>query len=179
MDSIVRMKGEPRKSNRRLCLFVGFDGTLQDFELFLKENHKDLSVSLSQLQKDSSRWNWKKRKNEYKQLEEERLRNESESMFNELNRKGMEDMNVFFDVLNDLKKDLLIRYGNGEITSTNVLRVLKDYIRLYRQATEIYYINSRHQLQPIETENDSNDSMEAVNTFLNAMKINRENHQMK
>ena len=75
VDPCKRMKGEPKKSNRRLCIYTNFAGTLKEFEVHLKKHHPDLSVSISTIEKESQKWKWQDRKNNYKQQQEKHLYN--------------------------------------------------------------------------------------------------------
>lgn len=169
-DPCTRMKGEPKKSNRRLCLYVKFAGTFKEFEAHLRKHHKDIAIGIATLKKESSKYNWKDRKNKYKQQQEQQLQNEIEDLFKALNKSSIEDMNNFFNDINELKHDLMRRYRAEEITSTNALRVLKDYIKLYREATEIYYINSRHPLHPSKNiENNEAQTIDAITTFVDSI----------
>lgn len=174
-DPCTRMKGEPKKSNRRLCLFSKYTGTLKEFEAHLQKHHKDLAVSYTTLMNESSKYNWKDRKNKYKQQQEQQLQNEIEDLFKTLNKSSIEDMSNFFNDINELKHDLMRRYRSNEITSTNALRVLKDYIKLYREATEIYYINSRHSLFPAEKEAENEaQTIDAITTFVDSLRVLRD-----
>ena len=175
VDPCTRMKGEPKKSNRRLCIYVNFAGSLKEFEAHLRKHHKDLSVSIATLKNESRKWNWQERKNNYKQQQEKQLQNEIEDLYKSLNKTSIEDMNNFFNDINELKADLMRRFRADEITSTNALRVLKDYIKLYREATEIYYINSRHSLFPAEKEQDNEtNTIDAITTFVDSLRVLRE-----
>ena len=173
-DSLCRMKGEPMKSHRRFELFVSFDGTLKEFEVFLRENHSDISVSLSQLQKDSSRWNWQRRLNEYKHFQESVLREKSEEIFCQLNYSSIQDMSEIVCMLNELRCDVMEKYRSNELSSTTALKLLREYVRVYREITEIYYINSRHSLQPMEDQQSNAESAGAVSTFVEALQGLRE-----
>lgn len=174
-DPCTRMKGEPKKSNRRLCIYVNFAGTLKEFEAHLRKHHKDLAIGVATLKKESSKYNWKDRKNKYKQQQEQQLQNEIEDLFKTLNKSSIEDMNNFFNDINELRHDLMRRYRSNEITSTNALRVLKDYIKLYREATEIYYINSRHSLFPAEKEAENEtQTIDAITTFVDSLRVLRD-----
>ena len=178
IDPCKRMKGEPKKSNRRLCLYSNFAGTLKEFETHLKKHHKDISVTYSTLQKESAKWKWHERKNKYKQQQEQQLQNEIEDLFQTLNKSSIEDMSNFFNDINELKHDLMRRYRSNEITSTNALRVLKDYIKLYREATEIYYINSRHSLFPAEKEAENEaQTIDAITTFVDSLRVLRDENK--
>lgn len=175
VDPCTRMKGEPKKSNRRLCIYVNFAGSLKEFEAHLRKHHKDLSVSIATLKNESSKWNWQERKNNYKTEQEKQLQTEIEDLYKSLNKSSIEDMNNFFNDINELKSDLMRRFRADEITSTNALRVLKDYIKLYREATEIYYINSRHALFPAEKEQDNEtNTIDAITTFVDSLRVLRE-----
>ena len=173
-DSLCRMKGEPMKSHRRFELFVSFDGGLKEFEVFLRENHSDISVSLSQLQKDSSRWEWNRRLNEYKHFQESVLREKSEEIFCQLNYGSIQDMSAVVSLLNELKSDVIDKFRRNELSSTTALKLLKEYVRVYREITEIYYINSRHSLQPMEDQQSNAKSAGAVSTFVEALQGLRE-----
>lgn len=174
-DPCTRMKGEPQKSNRRLCIYSNFAGTLKEFEAHLKKHHKDIAVSTVTLKRESAKWHWQDRKNKHKQQQEQQLQNEIEDLFKTLNKSSIEDMNNFFNDINELRHDLMRRYRSNEITSTNALRVLKDYIKLYREATEIYYINSRHSLFPAEKEAENETStVDAITTFVDSLRVLRD-----
>lgn len=174
-DPCKRMKGEPKKSNQRLCLFSKFAGTLKEFEAHLKKHHKEISVSYKTLRNESQKWKWTERKQKYKQQQEQQLQDEIEDLYKNLNKSSIQDMNNFFNEINELKTDLMRRFRDNEITSTNALRVLKDYIKLYREATEIYYINSRHNLFPEEkTEDNEAHTIDAITTFVDSLRVLRE-----
>lgn len=162
------------KSHRRFVLFVSFDGGLKEFEVFLRENHSDISVSLSQLQKDSSRWNWNKRIDEYKHFQESMMREKTEDIFRELNYGSIEDMSEVVCMLNELRCDVMDRYRSNELSSTTALKLLREYVRTYKEVTEVYYINSRHSLQPLEDQGNNSESMNAVSTFVDALRGLRE-----
>lgn len=173
-DSLCRMKGEPMKSHRRFELFVNFDGTLKDFEVFLRDNHSDISAGLSQLQKDSSRWEWQRRINEYKHFQESVIRERTEDIFCQLNYGSIEDMSAVVSLLNELKCDVMDKFRRNELSSATALRLLREYVRIYKEVTEIYYINSRHSLQPMENQDSNSETAGAVSTFVEALQGLRE-----
>lgn len=179
-DSTERLKGEPRKSNRRLKLYVDFEGTLSDFEIFLKEKHKDIAVSLSQLQKDSSKWSWQSRKEEYQLQREEVTRQIMKNRFLDLNGIGVYDMSKFLVEITYIKEDVMERYNAGDMSIGSVFRLLRDYVKMYRAATEIYYINTRHQLLPNEDLiKDSEPMSPAARNFLSIMRDMRDEIKAK
>ena len=175
-DPLLRQKGEPNKANQRLQLYAKFAGNMKQFKKHLHEHHKDLEVKYHTLHNESSKWKWQERKKQYKQQQEQQLRDEIEDLFQSLNKAGITDMSTFFNDINELRTDLMRRFRANEITSTNALRVLKDYIKLYREATEIYYINSRHALFPQEQDNaEQINSAEAIMTFVDSLRLLRNN----
>ncbi len=147
-----RRKGEPKKTNRRMQIFANFPGDLHKFEGYLKKKHPDLSIKYSSLRIEAHRNEWTSRIAEYHEQRERDLIQEINTIFNDLNYEGILDMKDFFKDINELRNDVMRRWRNGEITSTTALKNLRDYIEHYRQATEIYYINSRHNIQPKEAE---------------------------
>lgn len=151
-NPLERTKGEPKKANRRLQIYANFKGNLPQFEKHLAKKYPDLSVKYSTLDREAAQWKWTRRIGEYKEQQERKLIQEIEETFNELNYEGILDMKDFIKDINELRNDVMRRWRNEEITSTTALKNLKDYIEHYRQATEIYYINSRHNIQPIEAE---------------------------
>ena len=173
-DSLCRMKGEPMKSYRRFELFVNFDGTLKDFEVFLRDNHSDISAGLSQLQKDSSRWEWNRRLNEYKHFQESVIREKTEDIFCQLNYGSIQDMSAVVSLLNELKSDVMDKFRRNELSSATALRLLREYVRIYKEVTEIYYINGRHSLQPEDQGSNDTESAGAVSTFVEALRGLRE-----
>lgn len=126
---------------------------MREFHDYLeKEDHK-LKVTLGTLENDSAENNWKQRRNKYQEVMDKELEEEVADLFRQLNTMGIHDMDSFIRELGELREDAMQQWRDGVIKASTVLRIMKDYITCYRQATEIYYINSRHKLEP-ETEVD-------------------------
>ena len=106
------------------------------------------------MNENSAKDNWSERRKKYTHIREQELTEEIEDLFQDLNKRGIHEMDEFLNDLQELKKDIMTKYRNGEYKASYVLRIFKDYISCYRQATEIYYINTRHNLIPNEQENN-------------------------
>ena len=126
---------------------------LEEFADYLQTQNTIKPVSVSTLEKNSAKDNWTQRRQKYQQLKDQEIQEEVEQLFKQLNTHSIHDMQTYIDDLNKLKKDFIQQYQEGDYKASTTLRLLKDYITCYRQATEIYYINSRHQLFP-----DNNDT---------------------
>ena len=156
-EIIPQIPGESDASYCRLILMLKKGlGTLQELHDYMeKENHK-YYVTLDTLLHNSSKDNWTQRRKKYYNIRDQELREEVEELFQELNVIGIHDMQQYMGDINKLKKDIMQQYHEGVYKASYVLKILKDYIFCYRQATEIYYINSRHPLIPDTTNTNTN-----------------------
>lgn len=151
---IPQIRGESDVSYKRLILYITSNcKDLHEFEDYLKEEHPKLSVTYNTLTTNSSKDNWTERRKKYQEIKEQELEEEVADLFRQLNTRGIHDMDSFIRELGELREDAMQQWRDGVIKASTVLRIMKDYITCYRQATEIYYINSRHKLEP-ETEVD-------------------------
>lgn len=157
-EIVPPIQGETDVSYQRLILMLkkGFN-TLEELQEYLETEDSPLpSVKYKTLRNNSSKDNWKERRKQYQEYREKELREEVEELFQQLNVIGINDMNEYIQDLQTLKKDIMQQYHEGGYKASYVLRILKDYITCYRQATEIYYINSRHPLIPDNTNTNTN-----------------------
>lgn len=149
-----RMKNEPKDSYKRLQYKLSHNiRRLEDLFNALKsdDNVQHLSVGLSKLKKESTKWEWVRREKEYKENIEIELQEEIEEIYKELNTVSIHEMKDFLQNLHDLRVDVMKRFRNKDITSNYALKSLTDYSKCYNEATDIYYTNSRHKREP-ETE---------------------------
>ena len=146
---IPQRKGESDSSYHRLLIMLSQDiGTLQELHDYLQKTNNKYYVKYGTLKANSCKDKWTQRRKKYLDIREQELRDEVEELFQQLNVIGINDMNEYIQDLHQLKKDIMQQYHEGGYKASYVLRILKDYITCYRQATEIYYINSRHPLVP-------------------------------
>ena len=154
---IPQIPGESDASYCRLIIMLTQGlRTLKELHDYLeKEKHK-YYVSYGTLQINSAKDNWMKRIKKYDQLHEQELKEEMEQTFQKLNKTSIQEMAEFLEDLHTLRKDVMKRFHNPseKFNSSSALRALTDYIHCYGKATEIYYINTRHNLIPNEQENN-------------------------
>ncbi len=131
--------------------------------LTLEEFAKQEGYSHSLIMKNSMKWNWRERADAWDAYDSQQLYEKVEHLFEDLNRRGLNDMDSFIDELNELRKDAMDRFRRGDINSTTCLNIMKNYIQCYREATEVYYINCRKPLFPpevVETNDAVSESIE-------------------
>lgn len=155
-EIIPQLPGESDSSYCRLILMLtqGLP-TLQELHDHLKKEDHRYYVTIDTLKHCSANDHWTERRNKYLEIREMELREEVEELFQKLNVTGIHDMEVFLEELNTFKEDIIQRYKKGEYKASYALKCVKDYIFCYRQATEIYYINSRHKLEPDNEKEDT------------------------
>ena len=146
---VPQIEGESDASYCRLIIMLtqGFKNLKELHKYLTEENHR-YSVSYQTLRDNSAKYKWTERRKKYYNIRDQELKEEVEELFQQLNVIGINDMNEYIQDLHQLKKDIMQQYHEGGYKASYVLRILKDYITCYRQATEIYYINSRHPLIP-------------------------------
>jgi len=167
-DIIPPLPGEPATSHQRVLIMAekGIH-TLTGLCEYLEKEEPQLAVSYEYLRKCSAKFNYFQRIDKYIEIREMELREEVEELFQKLNVIGIHDMAQFIEELNTFKEDIIQRYKKGEYKASYALKLVKDYIFCYRQATEIYYINSRHKLEPdIEKEDTITPDEEIINMDL-------------
>lgn len=163
---VPQIPGESDASYCRLIIMLkkGFK-TLEELHDYLQQENHRYYVTLGTLQQNSSKDNWSERRKKYHHIREQELTEEIEDLFQDLNKRGIHEMDEFLNDLQELKKDVMTKYRNGEYKASYVLKILKDYIHCYRQATEIYYINTRHNLIPNEQENNKEVNDQKLQNF--------------
>jgi len=169
-EIVPQIPGESDASYNRLILFLkkGF-GTLKEYAEYLQEEQSQKAVTLATLETNSAKDQWSKRRKKYQQIRDQEIQEEVEQLFQQLNTHSIHDMQDYIDDLNKLKKDFIQQYNEGDYKASTTLRLLKDYITCYRQATEIYYINSRHQLFPDNTDTQTtqtDDKLQQISQIL-------------
>ena len=148
-EIVPQIPGESDLSYKRLIIMLQKGiSTLSELQEYLEENNPNLSVKLQTLNNNSAKDNWSERRNKYYDIREQELREEVEELFQKLNIIGIHDMEQFLGELEELKEDIINKFRNQVYKSSYAIKLLKDYIFCYRQATEIYYINSRHKIEP-------------------------------
>lgn len=151
---IPQIPGESDASYTRLIIMLEQEiSTLDKLFNYLEKKQPDKAVSISQLKKCSAKDNWTERRKKYQEIRDQEIQEEIQDLFKELNTMGIQDMQECLQDLNTLRTDIMKQYNEGAYKASYVLKILRDYINIYRQATEIYYINSRHTLFPQEQEN--------------------------
>ena len=148
-EIVPQVPGESDASYTRFILYLkkGFN-TLQEYADYLQTQTDIPPVKYKTLETNSAKDQWSKRRKKYQTIRDQELQEELEQLFQQLNTHSIHDMQDYIHDLNQLKKDFIQQYHQGDYKASTTLRLLKDYITCYRQATEIYYINSRHPLVP-------------------------------
>ena len=158
-EIIPQLPGESDRSYERLIIMLkkGFKSLEELSEYLQKENH-ELKVTHSTLENNSANDNWTERRKKYREIRDQEIQEEMEQLFHDLNTRGIRDMTTFLDELQEVKeKEMQLFHEEGKKPSS-VLFTLRNYIKCYREATEIYYINSRHTLFPQEQENNTDNT---------------------
>jgi len=154
---VPQIPGESDASYCRLIIMLkkGFR-TLKELQKYLEESNNKYCVTYPTLKENSAKDNWMERIKKYDQLHEQELKEEMEQTFQKLNKTSIQEMAEFLEDLHTLRKDVMKRFHNPseKFNSSSALRALNDYIHCYGKATEIYYINTRHNLIPNEQENN-------------------------
>lgn len=153
--NIPQLPGESDASYYRLILFILSDcQDLKEFEVYLAKEHPKKAVVYNTLTYNSAKDNWTQRIQKFIQLKDEELQEELEQLFKDLNTQGIHDMKQFLDELNEVKNAEMELFRKGPKKPRSVIFTLRQYIKCYREATEVYYINTRHNLIPNEQENN-------------------------
>ena len=149
-ETIPQIPGESDASYDRLIIMLEHEiPSLEELCTYLEEKEPKKAVSISQLKKCSAKDNWTQRRNKYSQIQDEEIKEEMEQLFKELNKKGIHDMQEFLNQLQKLFHQVINKHETtGEYSIYSMFKMFKEYITCYREATEIYYINSRHPLIP-------------------------------
>lgn len=150
-NPLQRRKNEPKKSNKRLRYKLqNHISTLRELETALREDPdtQDIKATAGTLRNDSMRWDWVERERQYTQLEEQELQDKIEDLFRELNQRGIHDMDEFIQELNELREHEMRQFRENGKKASSVMFTMRQYIKCYREATEIYYINTRHKIEP-------------------------------
>ena len=154
---VPQIPGESDASYCRLIIMLkkGFK-TLKELHEYLQQENHRYYVTFDTIRHNSAKDNWIERIKKYDQLQEQELKEEMEQTFQKLNKTSIQEMAEFLEDLHTLRKDVMKRFHNPseKFNSSSALRALNDYIHCYGKATEIYYINTRHNLIPNEQENN-------------------------
>ena len=146
---IPQLPGEYNTSYQRLIIYILSPcTTLKEYEPYLQKHHPHLAVTYETLSTDSSKDNWKERIKTITDLQDQEIQDEIQQLFKDLNTRGIHDMHQFLDDLEEVKNRELELFHTGHKKPSGVIFTLRQYIKCYRDATEIYYINSRHRLEP-------------------------------
>jgi hypothetical protein len=153
---IPQIPGESNRAYRRFIIYLkkGFED-LEELHTYLEKEEKEIAVTYGTLRNDSSENNWSKRSEKYYQIKDQEIQEEMEQLFKQLNTKGIHDMQEFLDELQKLFHEVVHAHQEGEYSVYTMFKTFKEYITCYRQATEIYYINSRHQIYPDNENNQT------------------------
>lgn len=147
---VPQIPGESNPAYKRLIIYLkkGFEN-LETLQTYLEKNEPKISVTYGTLRNDSSDNNWKERITKYYEIRDKELQEEMQQLFKQLNNHSIHDMQEFIQELQNTFHEIINRHQqNGEYQPSYLLKMFKDYIYCYREATEIYYINSRHKLEP-------------------------------
>ena len=154
---IPQLPGEPDTSYQRLIIKhkKGFT-TLEELSNYLEQENHRLKVSQGTIENNSSQYKYTQRRQTYQEHIDKQLQEEMQQLYKDLNNHSIHDMQEFIQELQNTFHEIINRHkNNGEYQPSYLLKMFKDYIYCYRQATEIYYINSRHKLEPEHEEEDT------------------------
>lgn len=167
-EIIHQIPGESDASYCRLIIMLkkGFK-TLEELHDYLQKTKHKYYVTLGTLQQNSSKDNWSERIKKYDHIKEQELKEEMEQTFQKLNKTSIQEMAEFLEDLHTLRKDVMKRFHNPseKFNSSSALRALHEYINCYSKATEIYYINTRHNIIPNEQENNKEVNDQKLQNF--------------
>lgn len=181
-EIIPQLPGEPTPSYQRLLIMLKEGiSTLPKLEEYLEKEEPQLQVSFQYLKKCSAKYNWKERRNKYNTIREQELQEEVEELFQQLNNNSIHDMQEYIQELQNTFNEIITRHKKGEYQPSYMLKMFKDYILCYRQATEIYYINARHKLEPDTEQEETRTINEEIvdKDILNADNMNERNNLLQ
>jgi hypothetical protein len=160
---IPQQPGESDASYQRLINYILSPcTTLKEYEPYLHEHHPKIAVKYRTLTTNSYDDKWKERIKKYTDLQDQEIDQEIQRLFKDLNTRGIHDMQTFLDDLEEVKNKEMQLFHTGQKKPSSVIFTLRQYIKCYRDATEIYYINSRHRLEPSD-DNEVQQDPEEIN----------------
>lgn len=153
-EIIPQIPGESDASYTRFILYLkkGFN-TLQEYADYLQTQNDIPPVTYKTIEANSYKDKWTERRKKYQEIRDQEIQEEMQNLFHDLNTRGIHDMTTFLDELQEVKEKEMQLFRDEGKKPSSVLFTLRNYVKCYREATEIYYINSRHQLFPQEQEN--------------------------
>lgn len=148
-NHIPQIPGEYNTSYQRLILYILSPcTTLKEYEPYLQQHHPKLAVTYNTLKDFSAKDQWTDRIKRITDIQDQEIQDEIQQLFKDLNTRGIHDMHQFLDELEEVKNKEMQLFHAGQKKPSGVIFTLRQYIKCYREATEIYYINSRHRLEP-------------------------------
>lgn len=145
---------QPHESKKMYGLFKKYLHSSRDLKEFAEKEGYTYRTIITY----SSRWNWSDRAAAYDIDEEKKLQEKLDTIFENINKQGLNDMVQFINDIDDLRTDIMQRFRKKEITSSTAIRQMNEYIRCYREAIELCYIHCRKVLYPQEIQQSKEDT---------------------
>jgi alanyl-tRNA synthetase len=168
-EIVPQIPGESDASYTRFILYLkkGFH-TLREYADYLQTQTDIPPVTYNTIETNSHKDKWTARKKKYQEIKDQEIQEELEQLFKDLNTRGIHDMATFLDELQEVKDKEIELFRKGKKPSS-VMFTLRKYIQCYREATEIYYINSRHKLEPDTNTSNTKNTDEKLLKIRNTM----------